>query len=208
VGDARGPALSKSLESRGWVLLADGVSSDLGPVVRQPIARFTDAIIAPTADGYLANTRAEMSFHTDTNHMDRPADYVALRCMQPAAEGGQTRLVDARDILERLSRSALDRLRLPVWRWQRATRDQGGLTPPRPVLTELDCFRWWSYGLVVPSAAEEMVRLEVEQAIVDCATFEHQWNVGDVLVWKNQRILHARRHFKGDRRMSRTHVWV
>jgi hypothetical protein len=157
-------------------------------------------------------TMGECEAHSDESSKPEPEDIVGLWCVQPASEGGTSRVWTVHDIEMRLQRTPEGRQAIRVLR-ERWFPFGGKLRqPPRtllaPVLIGREGIRYRagaiadgyaSLGRSPTSLGMEALDL-LAAAIRDTTPFEHDLKAGDLLLLLNRRTIHARSDFCDCRR--------
>lgn len=167
----------------------------------EPIAEFKPATL-------------ELSeWHTDGSFLARPKTFIALYApmLQGALppEGGQTRFCSTQ-----LSKELQEKYKnwTSVHSWTSFMRFLEHRDPSRPKVTEEQCRakpdQTWplvrqdgclyinpkNTKAIYDSEGNEVDKnfvMELAQDMVDSGVYWHQWNPGDLVLWDNQRLLHA-----------------
>ena len=206
-----------SLQHRGWGVYTEAGLVRDGSVDTEAVAELCAAFGAPsnrdggmdlwpvrprsTDPGQTFSQRAgDAGLHTDAAYHDDPEERFALICVQPAVDGGYTRLLGAADIARSLDPLLARRLRVPQWRWRVPEIFGSGLSGRHSVLDDDGTVRWRSDNLVIPgdlqhAAAAFAVHLETHPMLVQLLL-----PADAVLICDNRRVLHGRTNFTDRRR--------
>jgi alpha-ketoglutarate-dependent taurine dioxygenase len=214
----------RQLRSDGFVLLrgcefSDGETvdaqavGDLMMVFGQVSARDGGTLIWPvrpatTDSGATFSVRAGAAeWHTDAAYRAVPEDFVALLCVRPADDGGVSRLLHERHARAGMDADVVTALRRPGFSWCPPAVFGGPSTRCFPVLTP-DTVRWRWDNLVVARAHRPAARMFREHLATAAGALELPLEAGDVLVFDNRRMLHARTAFTDPRRhLLRVRLW-
>ncbi|MEO3812670.1 TauD/TfdA family dioxygenase [Sphaerisporangium sp. B11E5] len=222
------------LAARGWAVLSDAPFLPHGRPDPEGVLRIATGFgrpssrdggreiwtVAPrtTRPGATFSMRAGgAAFHTDAQYHSRPEDVICLFVVRPAADGGDTMLLTARDVVATLRRdpageTALERLAQPVWTWTPPdvfSRKAAAAVPPMPVLPGDGTVRWRrdNLGPLCPPQAQAATVLE--SGLRRAPATRLSQNPGDVIVIDNRRTLHGRTPFTDpERRLLRVRLWA
>ncbi|MFC6082589.1 TauD/TfdA family dioxygenase [Sphaerisporangium aureirubrum] len=156
-------------------------------------------------------------FHTDAQYHSRPEDVVCLFVVRPAADGGDTMLLTARDVVATLGRDpagevALERLAQPVWTWTPPdvfTGKAAAAVPPMPVLPGDGTVRWRRDNLGPLRPPHAHAATVLESGLRRAPATRLRQHPGDVIVIDNHRTLHGRTPFADpERRLLRVRLWA
>lgn len=169
-----------------------------------------------TRGARFSGTTAESSFHTDNAFGQVIPDLVALLCLRPAVKGGESQLISALTLHNRLlSRHAdlLPCLYQPFWFDRR-----GEFLPGETPISQSPIFSWASGELTVrylhyyievghqkagrPLTRRQLRALEVLESLLRLPEFrvEFRLRAGQVLLTNNHWILHNRTAFEDSTR--------
>ncbi|MET7483856.1 TauD/TfdA family dioxygenase [Streptomyces sp. NPDC005538] len=201
----------RSLRARGWAYLTEAGFTDGTVVDRRrlldlarcfgtPSDHDAGAAVWPvrarrsgTADTFSLRT-GPAPLHTDAAYSPQPEDVVCLFTVRPAADGGHSRLLPAREAILGLPGGTLAELRSPVWRWSTPGVFR---TPERrvagyPVLEGADRMRWRSDNLLSAGRCRDFFAAHVERhpAVVELPSLPDS-----VLIVDNRTVLHGRTAF-------------
>ncbi len=169
--------------------------------------------------GYTSS--AAMGFHTDR------CDYVGLMCLQPAKQGGESRIASSvtlynemlkrrPDLVEELTRDfywtrhgEIDPGEKPYYAYPVFTFEQG-LFSARGVSTHI--YKSQALPGVPQYTAKQLEALDLFKAMVQELAFDMEFRQGDIQFLQNHVILHSRRGFEDwpepDRRRHLLRLWV
>lgn len=205
----------EALRARGWATVKLDIE-DLPMAARSVVAavealgnldvvRSKMSVIEPTFDGYQTTTRSGMSLHSDNTYAANPCDVMALFCFARSESGGESRVVDALDVVrETLDERERSLLQQPEWVWNEA-----GCRPtaPRPVMGTDGSIRWWR-DMLLPQATHQTELADRLEANLDAFAVTTSLEPGEALILLNKRALHGRTSFVGWRKMLRFHLWA
>jgi gamma-butyrobetaine dioxygenase len=153
-----------------------------------------------------ASTSGETPLHTDSqSHLDAPPDLQVMVCRRPASQGGETTLVDAWALFDRLEHEDPELLRDLFEVPRRIPFVFGDVFGP--TVTERD-------GRLVFTCSpmripEEPIARRLAQRLDVAPVILVKPRAGEVLVVDNHRMLHGRRAFTDpDREFVRLLVWL
>lgn len=133
--------------------------------------------------------------------------YFVLGCILPSAEGGQTRIYDARkaaNLLREIDHTLPDVKFLYTSAAYAEEKAEHALIEK---YQGTDVLRYRSKGqhnkLIAGTYSEDYVHETVADVLKQSLVLEHAWTVGDVLFVNNNTTLHDRTPFNGRRRMLR-----
>ena len=208
----------RDLLARDGLLLLRGVSltmaeqSDLcrsfGPVPDSPYENFF--VSNTRADGFLG--ARELQWHNDVPYLPSPYRVAALHAVEVGADATSTRFVSGYRALERLPaglRNRIDglnalqvRQRLPDRANRLADLEPGDLCTVHPVVARSrESGRPYVFVnenmtacvIGLSEADSDALLAEVfAQFYTEADIYEHNWEVGDLLVWDNLAVQHAR----------------
>ena len=150
--------------------------------------------------GYAAFTDSELIPHTDGSSVPDPPGLLMLTCVQPAIEGGMTRVADGARVIETLAEhypAALRTLCAPrtalfgsASGYLGAVCEQAG--PGRTcVRLRLDDLAWFS--------ADATAAIPVLRSVIAQRMQTFRLRAGQGLLLSNTRWLHGRDHYAGER---------
>src|ERR1700730_976948 len=154
------------------------------------------------ASGYSAFTDAELTPHTDGSSLADPPRFVMLDCLQPAAEGGETCVVDGARVLATLAARAPAALR--------------ALSAPQSASFGADygylgsiCEALEPGRLRIRLRLDELARFSPEvtrllpllRTAIEANTEMFRLRSGEGFLLTNSRWLHGRRRYAGGQRM-------
>jgi alpha-ketoglutarate-dependent taurine dioxygenase len=166
-------------------------------------------------------SNSSKGLHTDGSLLPQPPDLGALLCLSPAAEGGETVLVDVQLLVDGLSASDPALVELLEKPHPFATEDQGlGIRQWAPVLTatstgaRLRYLRRYLAAGWQRAAKPAPDRLAEAFDIIDSIAEDPENQIaypldrGEVLIWRNFRFIHGRRPFtEQDRRRRLVRIY-
>jgi alpha-ketoglutarate-dependent taurine dioxygenase len=227
------------LDEKGWAVLRDLPFLENGRPDVSAVLAIASAFGVPSSrDGGcrvwpvtpqprgLGSTFSSMAgsagLHTDAQYRSVPEELVCMFMVRPAAEGGLTRLLAARDAIEAIScRPDAERLlRLlarPDWRWRVPEEFAGAedgfrhlVGPCAAVLPGNSTIRWRGDNLSkeIPRALRHLAPV-VDQCLDDAVGgVTIGLDPGDLVVADNRRTLHGRTWFDDRRRLLlRVRLW-
>lgn len=163
-------------------------------------------------DVYHSGNHQPLTPHTEGyDFKNLPPRYIALWCIAPAAgEGGETTLADTQPWVERLSHEEVAHLYENIFEWKTTDGVQRmglNLRTYHPVLERHD-----SGDLIVRFSCNNLIHENDETALKLQADWQQRYSSecigvrygkGDLLLWDNWRVLHARNAFTDSRRHLR-----
>ena len=168
--------------------------------------------------GSALTTTSDLSFHQDMSYHHHAPDILGLVCVREGHDRHVfTELIDNRDVFEILPRAILDVLQEPLFQiktsewvdssWTGAVRD------PRPLVqngTSIHLPVDWENMVGLDNDAEHAVEL-LKKAIDDAPKHHVHFVPGDLLLFSNLRMIHARTPYNdvrfdgGDRVLNRAY---
>lgn len=152
----------------------------------------------------------EIDFHSDNAHNPFSLRYLTLYGIDfgtddERLEGGETMLANAAEALDRLPREL--RRKLEGWQCHLAAQEHGNFARP---CIERHCETGRPY-LIPSSLTHEIIGLapeefaevmgELRAALYDPVhVYRHQWREGDLILWDNRLLHHARAWFDNGRK--------
>lgn len=150
-----------------------------------------------------ASSRAEAPLHTDSQLLlGVPAAVQILACVQAAARGGESVLVDGAAVLERLEREDAG-LAAALFDVDRVQRFYFGEVRGPTVALRGGHLSW-----TVSPAATDPVGARLAAALARSPRIVRALRAGEALVASNHRMLHGRLAFEGPRELVRLLVWL
>ncbi len=188
------PEWVRAAPSDPWGIGAEVVGERPRMVERQPIR-------AVTGGRTFASGRGPAPLHTDSQlFQGSPPHWQVLFCVQPARTGGDTLLLDSRDVLSAVEDTALSDALFSVQR--RMPFVFGDIEGPTVA---------WA-GSSVCFTGTPMPNDDVGHALAllypSLPTTTLRLRAGEVLVVDNHRFLHGRTAFEGPRMLERILLWV
>jgi alpha-ketoglutarate-dependent taurine dioxygenase len=211
--------------SRPWVLLQRLQLDE--PAIRLAVAA-TGMSLITSHDGYVSTVRETgkerdfsrqtgfFDYHTDGLYLAQPPEAVLLHCVSTGASANPTVLADTVDAISRLPNADLRVLRQLDLVYIASTGERHS----RPLIEDSSgrmTASLASRGYVAQSprvsspptmreiaAAMSALFVALESAVI----LEHEWAVGDVLVFDNHRLVHARRGLPGDVERVLLRAWI
>lgn len=171
-------------------------------VERQPIR--------PVAGGRsFASTRLDTPLHTDSQmFLGAPAAIQVLVCVEAAARGGESVLVDGTRLLARLEHED-PALASALFDVDRAQRFYFGDVVGPTIAVRGGHLSWTCAPIGSPATRpEDRVAGPLARAAMSERPAVHALRRGEALVASNHRMLHGRRAFDGDRQLVRLLVWL
>lgn len=171
-------------------------------VERQPIR--------PLPEGRsFASTRIDTPLHTDSQlFLGAPATVQVLVCVEPAARGGESVLLDGARLLARLEH-ADPALASALFEIDRVQRFYFGDVVGPTVAIRGGHLAWTCAPIGSPAThPDDRVAAALAQAVARERSLQHTLRAGEALVASNHRMLHGRRAFEGNRELVRLLVWL
>ena len=193
------------LRERGWFHMPSAgakqfhaLAASFGEVVHK-----TDVRVKPESRG-LVTSAQELDFHTDHSKVD----YVAWLCVNPANEGGETILADARKALSLLSSNDQKILETITLEEHCMFRDDLRQAPLLSNINGKPKF-YYSHWLVDENMSDQQryVFNAFRRAVATIPFDEFKLHHDDILVVDNSRILHGRRAIKDPSRELKR-LWI
>ncbi|MEU8955686.1 TauD/TfdA family dioxygenase [Streptomyces sp. NPDC048518] len=208
----------KMLDLNGYVLLTnlsprfDHVGFLTGFGRFMPAANGTlvgDIAPEPNMDDvYYGGNRSALVPHTEGYEFSGlPPRYMALWCIRPAAENGETTLFDGRQLLEHLDTVELQHLTSQEYEWSsgEGLRREGVKYSAKHAILEVEdgaeILRFSANNIAVPEG--DGITREFLSRGEKLFTDHHvkiQYCRHDLLLWDNWRMLHSRNEFRDSRR--------
>jgi alpha-ketoglutarate-dependent taurine dioxygenase len=160
------------------------------------------------APGLRGFSQDGLCVHTDRTVAESPPTCLFFWCEVPAEQGGETLLVDGRDVYEKTSLyhpevfDAVTRPRSAVFASDEAFYCGAiyeRVTPERVSVR----FRYDELFFMAPPLAQA---IPVFRGFIDASTVSFKLGHGQGYILQNTRWLHGRRAFRGSRRCGRLHV--
>lgn len=196
----------EKLEQHGFVVLRGGrreAVDELLPSLGTTVD-VTDVEVDSDRPGMVTSPDS-LDLHTDHGAID----YVALTCHAQTESGGDSILVDGREVLNKLdeeTRRALQRVYLTEHRVFPSDPDRRPLLRP-----DGDGWRiYYSFWLLEESLDEvtEEALNAFRNALEKTNTTRLSLSPGDVLLFDNHRVLHGRTEIRGDSPRHLTRHWI
>lgn len=196
----------RSLEDQGFALIRRGgsglgeqLAAELGSVVQE-----TDVTVDETTEHMVTGSHG-LELHTDHGGVD----YILWHCVAQSDEGGVSRLVDTREVLEALSAAEREALESVYLTEHRVFKDDPHM---RPLLRREDgadrvYYSFWLLGEELDerqAAAVEAFRQGVEAA----DEVQIRLEPGDLLIIDNRRVLHGRTAIEGNKQRLLERCWI
>ena len=141
-----------------------------------------------------ANSNLFFPVHTDGSGFEIPPKYVAMFCVRPSEEGGESLFVSLADLITNLPDALLDTLTTKQWRFN---------TNDRPIITQTPTGPTICYNRLVMESYAELTQQELDildqlDRICDKLTFRVKLKANDLIVFRNDVFLHGRTDFPLD----------
>jgi taurine dioxygenase len=176
-----------------------------------PLVGYNSSNDLPRKDGRL-QVRGE-NYHTDHSNELAPPKATSLYAVQIPSVGGDTQFVDVRaaydDLPDSIKRDIDGLFSLHVHQSSRSPRDLAKLSPeqmaliPRtlqPIVIEhaasgrgalyLNTARMEGIDRMPDHDAYELINYLYEHSISPRYEYRHRWQVGDLVIWDNQAVMH------------------
>lgn len=199
----------------------EGLAGLLGYIRETNYGRIFEIKTKP-ANRTLAETSLDIPPHNDELFRHAPPGVIVFHCLEASADGGGASiLVDGFAVAARLRETdpeafaLLSRVPLPHRRYIAGTADLQAETPvitldARGTITAFRCNERTLTPLDLPAELIEPVYRALQQLLTLVYSpemkVEFQLQPGDALVFDNQRVLHARTAFEGQRHIRQCHV--
>ncbi len=159
-------------------------------------------IIAGNGDNY------SLPIHTEgIYYPDGLLHYFVLGCVQPATQGGETRIFDARKAAILLNERYPDLVEVSVDYTAKAHPDQHAHHNLVEINTSNEKVLVYrsrvETNTILNYTNESKLYTAVDSILEECVLVTHSWEVGDLLFVDNSRTLHDRLPYSGDRKMLR-----
>lgn len=217
------PAQHLDEEAQGAFALRFGNIEKLSPRQSKPTIVFTNQrpngeLAKPDEQGFHI-MKGNEGWHTDSTYMPLASKAAMLAAMVVPPEGGETEFADMRAAWDALDEKAQSKLEeLSAYHSLYYSQEQAGYThktdnlygfhdkgaPLRPIVkthpeTGRKSIYTGRHAYGIPGLGEEesatLLKGLVEEACQAPRTYEHSWQVGDLVVWDNRCLLHRARPF-------------
>lgn len=152
-----------------------------------------------------ANTSYAFDFHTDCSEFSHPPDTVLLLCEQKAESGGESLLVDLDAVIPHLSFETLLQLQKPSFYFKPKLHPILSLNTQQEIVVRYQPAHFVlgeKLGLWHKTEAQRQALANLE-AVIYQEAISFLLQPGDALLLNNQRCLHSRNAFKGQRLLKR-----
>ncbi|MCX7768393.1 MAG: TauD/TfdA family dioxygenase [Flavobacteriales bacterium] len=196
---------SENLRKKGYQIIGGKPSWILNEILEElgPVIQITEVIVKPESKALVTSDRA-LDFHTDHHR----ARYIVWHCHKASTEGGDTLLVDAWRVWEKMSRSIREELRnIRLFEHKVFQDDEESY----PLVSEdrHGCLRfYYSFWLVNKEDLRKDSVRSWMNAIKEEKPIQMKLKEGDILVIDNHRILHARTAITGSKDRHLTRYWI
>lgn len=136
----------------------------------------------------------DAGLHTDAAYHERQEDRFALFCVNPARDGGLTRLLRRSDLIRGLGADLERRLQVPQWRWRVPEVFGGGVSGRLPVL-DGETVRWRLDNLVIPGDLHRSAEAFAGHVESHPMLIQFLLPPDSMLICDNLRVLHGRTTF-------------
>ena len=138
-----------------------------------------------------ANSNLFFPVHTDGSDFETPPKYVAMFCVRPSEEGGESLFVSLADLIANLPDALLDTLTTKQWRFN---------TIDRPIITQTPAGPTICYNRLMMESYAELPQQELDildqlDRMCDQLTFRVKLKENDLIVFRNDLFLHGRTDF-------------
>ena len=201
VRDQQQVSIDQQLAFASWFGTIRTPSREIHPHLRETDLRYT----------YLSNTRedgtgggnAELTPHQDYSFAADPVGAICLYAIEVSTTGGETGFIDAAAAYSRLPAALRERIgtatAVHVERFPRGptpNRVQHPVVLHHPVTGIPILFVNPLFTESIPDAGDESLLVELQASFAAPAIqYWHRWRPGDLLIWDNLALQHARNEF-------------
>lgn len=157
---------------------------------------------AKTDSRSLVTSNRSLGFHTDHSK----ARYIMWYCVKQAVEGGETMLLDAYSIYQQLPSEYQEQLQNIYLFEHDVFDDDKNIYPLVSFDDESKLKIYYSFWLLNKEYREHPAVMYWERLIHQSQPIRFLLQPGDILIIDNQRMLHARTAFEGNRHLKR--YWI
>ncbi len=224
----RGQDITVEQQNRFTTTFGDIGKRTKGPRIRQseddiettPVMLVTNVLVdGKPPEGASANGDGEMGFHHDTAFHEIPDIATILYGIEVSAHGGHTKLANMYKAYDNIPRGLRDRLEgqrvLQIYDYQRYRIDPKidlastryyvqpiFITHPVTGRKALYVNRMMSARIegMDPRESDTILNTLFDISEDDSIVYEHEWRVGDLLMWDNRCSIHARTPYPDEER--------
>lgn len=224
----RGQDITVEQQNRFTTTFGDIGKRTKGPRIRQseddiettPVMLVTNVLVdGKPPEGASANGDGEMGFHHDTAFHEIPDIATILYGIEVSAHGGHTKLANMYKAYDNIPRGLRDRLEgqrvLQIYDYQRYRIDPKidlastryyvqpiFITHPVTGRKALYVNRMMSARIegMDPRESDTILNALFDISEDDSIVYEHEWRVGDLLMWDNRCSIHARTPYPDEER--------
>jgi len=141
-----------------------------------------------------ANSNLFFPVHTDGSDFKIPPNYVAMFCVRPSQEGGESLFVKLSDLIANLPKELLDVLTKKQWLFN---------TIHRTIITQTETATSICYNRLMIESYGKLTQQELDilnhlDRICEEHTFNFKLKANDLILFRNDRFLHGRADFPLD----------
>lgn len=168
------------------------------------VIQITDVKVSPHAKG-LVNTERGLGFHTDHHK----AKYILWHCLEQTDKGGESILINAREVYAQLTDNQKDILRKVNLHEHKVFEDDVESMPLVRMIENEPHF-YYSFWLLEKEMKEEQKEAvqAFENALKNSSFQEIKLQRNEVLIIDNQFILHGRKAILGSKNRYLKRYWI
>ncbi len=138
-----------------------------------------------------ANSNLFFPLHTDGSDFETPPKYVAMLCVRPSEEGGESLFISLSELIANLPNALLTILMTKQWRFNTIDRTMITQTP----IGHTICYNRLIMESYAELAQQELAILDELDRMCDQLTFRFKLKENDLIVFRNDLFLHGRTDF-------------
>ena len=196
-------SIKTNLYQKGWEHLPDMSEETLKKIFTSlgDIILTTDVVVKPDSKALVTSERG-LDFHTDHHK----AKYIAWHCIKQTDKGGETILIDAEKVYQRLSEQHKKELESIELFEHKVFEDD----PDKIPLVNNKGRRkfYYSFWLVNKEQKENSALKEFQRIIKEAELFKFHLQPNDVLLIDNHRIFHGRTAIEGSKDRFLKRFWL
>ncbi len=196
---------TKQLIDFGFVHLTDQTEDELSYLLKSlgQVIFTTDVVVKPESKGMVTSARG-LDFHTDHHK----AKYIVWYCYKQTDIGGDSILIDAENIYQRLSDEQREQLKLVELFEHKIFPDD---KESYPLVSEDENGNrkfYYSFWLVKNEDKNNPAMLEFQKAIKETKPIRMNLKKGDILVVDNHKVFHGRTPIEGSKDRFLKRYWL
>jgi Taurine catabolism dioxygenase TauD, TfdA family len=201
-------SIESKISDQGYTIIRYPDSKDIEEILDSlgDVIQTTEIRENPRSTRLLGSNQA-MDFHTDHN----AANYIAWHCNSQSATGGESLLIDTRQILAEFSKSTLSLLQeISVKTHKVFYGDKLSIPLLTPTEDEHDFAVYYASWLIGPQASIKHTKAldKFRQELAQAKPVELLLSEGDILIIDNHRMLHGRTGFPPNSNRWLTRYWL